>query len=607
MKTKYFQFVVVLLFAAVATILSPGVAFAGSVSSIQGVDRFDTAAREAYAAYPNGCDTAIVVGSEGWSDALSALGLAGALDCPILFVDKSYVPAVTSQALSTLGVSEVIVLGGENSIALETEQFLVTVGSVESVRRVCGDNRFLTQMEIYKFGKTGYDGVDHWGREIAIVVSGLDFPDALSAAPLAFSQAAPIFLVDGSGQLTGEQESALMAGGFKKAVVIGSGALVADETLGYLEALTMFVSGEVTPNAVRLWGADRFETNARVVQWCVNEGYLSWSSPAFASGYLPYDALAGGVVQGKKKGAILLVSHQSNYSIAAAVSNRSSISSITYFGSTAAISQHLRKEIEYRLGWYAPSASEILGQVESSSGSYDIASFGTDFVPSWGNYSRLESALSWFRSSGYRVGFAMVDLKTGQGIASGIDQAFYSASTIKGPYVASINKYQPDMVWPYSNTMQQTINVSSNSGYATLRYRFGAWPFAQYLSDAQVYSFSSSTWYPYFRVKDLAKLWVANYDYFYGTSANLNSSFCRNLFTSSYHSPLYYEFGWQYTVHSKPGWINQGSPRTFNDAGIVMAGDRPYLVVICSDAWERFDMMQNLARVLEDVHNEMVG
>ena len=72
------------------------------------------------------------------------------------------------------------------------------------------------------------------------------------------------------------------------------------------------------------------------------------------------------------------------------------------------------------------------------------------------------------------------------------------------------------------------------------------------------------------------------------------------------YTHLYYELGGRYTVHSKPGWIVTGYPRAFNDAGIIMAGDRPYLVVICSNATERFDMLQNLTRVLDDVHSEMV-
>ena len=73
------------------------------------------------------------------------------------------------------------------------------------------------------------------------------------------------------------------------------------------------------------------------------------------------------------------------------------------------------------------------------------------------------------RQSGYNLGFMMVDLKTGQGVASSSEQFFYSASTIKGPYVASINKYDPGSAWAYSGIMQQTIGISSNSGYATLR------------------------------------------------------------------------------------------------------------------------------------------
>lgn len=607
MKRRVLLPIAVFLVIVVLAAFSPGIAFAGSVNSIQGSDRFETAAKEAFAAYPGGSETVIVAGSEAWADALSALGLAGALDCPILFVEKGSVPGITSQSIESLGASEIVLLGSEDSVSLAAEQALESVRGVEKVRRVGGDDRFSTQMEIYDFGRTGYDGKDHWGHGIAIVASGMNFPDALSVSPLAFSQAAPVFLVGGSGQLSFDQEVALLDGMFERVVVVGSSSCVADETLGYLEALTMASSSDSMSKAVRLAGVDRYETNALVARWCVDQGYLAWNSLAFASGSLPYDALGGGVVQGKRRAVLLMADHVSDSSIAAAVANRASLSTITYFGSTAAVSDHLRKEIEYRLGWYAPSVSEVLNWIELASGSYGIAPINTDFLPTGSNYSQLDWVLTWMRSSGYSVGFTMVDLKTGQGLSSGSNQVFYSASTIKGPYVASLNKYQPSLVWGYSGIMQQTINVSSNSGYATLRYSFGSWPFSQYMADAQVRSFSSNTWYPYFRVKDLAKLWVANYDYFYGASQNVNSAFCRGLFTSSYHSPIYYEMGGQHTVYSKPGWINQDSPRTFNDSGIVMAGDRPYLVTICSDAWERYDMLQALVRALDSVHREMVG
>ncbi len=595
------------LLALLFVLLAPGSAEAAHSSTVAGADRFATAAAQAAQAYPRGCAAVIVVESDAWPDALSAAGLAGALDCPILFTGKDAVPAATAGAISSLGASEVVLIGDERRVSERGEAALGSTGAVKSVRRVCGRDRYETQQAVYDFGRGGYDGVDRWGRGLAVLASGASFPDALSASPLAASEAAPIFLVDPANPLPASQQEALLEGGFSRIVVLGDEGAVSERVLGYARGLTALASPTSTPDAVRLGGADRYETSAALARWCVQEGYLSWDGAAFTSGTRPYDAMAGGVLQAKRGAVMLLADHSSNATVVAAASNRGSMSNIVYFGDSSAVSTHLRIEIEYRLGWYNPTSNDLLNNIESSNGSWGgVVQIGTDFLPSSPNYNRLSDAINWIRSSGYNLGFMMVDLKTGQGVASSSEQFFYSASTIKGPYVASINKYDPGSAWAYSGIMQQTIGISSNSGYATLRNRFGSWCFARYLADAQVGSFNADTWYPYFRVKDLAKLWVANYDYFYNAGQNVNTPFCRSLFTSSYHSPLYYELGGRYTVHSKPGWIVTGYPRAFNDAGIIMAGDRPYLVVICSNATERFDMLQNLTRVLDDVHSEMV-
>ena len=48
-----------------------------------------------------------------FADALSATGLAGALDCPILLTGRDSLPDATAGALSRLGVTRVVVVGGK--------------------------------------------------------------------------------------------------------------------------------------------------------------------------------------------------------------------------------------------------------------------------------------------------------------------------------------------------------------------------------------------------------------------------------------------------------------------------------------------------------------
>ena len=158
---------------------------------------------------------------------------------------------------------------------------------MKSVRRVCGRDRYETQQAVYDFGRGGYDGVDRWGRGLAVLASGASFPDALSASPLAASEAAPIFLVDPANPLPASQQEALLEGGFSRIVVLGDEGAVSERVLGYARGLTALASPTSTPDAVRLGGADRYETSAALARWCVQEGYLSWDGAAFTSGTRP--------------------------------------------------------------------------------------------------------------------------------------------------------------------------------------------------------------------------------------------------------------------------------------------------------------------------------
>ena len=223
--------------------------------------------------------------------------------------------------------------------------------------------------------------------------------------------------------------------------------------------------------------------------------------------------------------------------------------------------------------------------------------------------ARLANAINALRGAGYGVGFTMIDLLTGYGVASSPHDVRYSASTIKGPYVAAINHFDPSgMDGGVMGMMHDTIMYSSNEDYAALRYRFGAGAMQAHLDYCNVHSIDLGSWYVDYSATDLAKLWVGNYWYFY-QDTNGNSEWCRNLYTegltegnSIIHDAL---SGW-YTVHAKPGWFPGQGFDVQNDAGIVMAGDHPYVVSIMSSACNRFAELRELVCAIDDVHKDMV-
>ena len=135
------------------------------------------------------------MGSKGWSDALAASGLAGALDCPILYTDAKSLTGVTAKELSRLGVENVLVLGGTAAVS---DGAFAQLGKSYSVQRLGGTSLYDTQMAIYEYGMAN----NLWAKDTLFVATGRSFADALSVAPVAYKQKAPIFLIDSSSDFT---------------------------------------------------------------------------------------------------------------------------------------------------------------------------------------------------------------------------------------------------------------------------------------------------------------------------------------------------------------------------------------------------------------------
>ena len=75
-----------------------------------GADMFETAAAEAEAAYPDGVESAILVGpGDAWIDALASAGLAASKG-PILFTGKDGLSDAARVAMRELGVRSVLIL-----------------------------------------------------------------------------------------------------------------------------------------------------------------------------------------------------------------------------------------------------------------------------------------------------------------------------------------------------------------------------------------------------------------------------------------------------------------------------------------------------------------
>lgn len=163
------------------------------IERIDGKDRYVVSAKiaERVTDY-SGSDTAIIASAEVFPDALSASTIAGPTGMPILLVKKDTITdPVKSFISSHPEIKNFIVVGGPKTVQ---PAVLGQLPKGAFVERIDGMDRYEVAINVAKFG------MEHFGMDLSTltVVRGDLFPDALSGAPLANYQWAPILLTTSS-------------------------------------------------------------------------------------------------------------------------------------------------------------------------------------------------------------------------------------------------------------------------------------------------------------------------------------------------------------------------------------------------------------------------
>ena len=155
----------------------------GKVTRQSGADRYGTAAAVAEKTFPHGVKTAYLASGEDFPDALAGVPAAALQNGPLLLTRPGALPTSTSNALSELGVENVIVLGGDNAVSERVEHI---VGLTHHVTRLEGPDRYGTSVAISKASFAGTGTV--------FLATGEQFADALSGGAAAGSISAPLLL-----------------------------------------------------------------------------------------------------------------------------------------------------------------------------------------------------------------------------------------------------------------------------------------------------------------------------------------------------------------------------------------------------------------------------
>lgn len=273
----------------------------------QGTDATGTAAAISSSAFATS-EYVIIARFDSFEDAMSATGLAGILDAPILLTNSETLSPDVASEVKRLNATKAYVIGGTLAVKPVVVNQLLAAG-IASCTRLSGQASWDTSLECAKeITRLKTAAADN--RDYAIIATPMNFQDALSVSSFAYKYHVPILLQQGG--LTSQQRSL-------------SGAADSFLKTNYSSA-TIFVPGGVLavsdqsianyPKAIRLTaGMNAYDTCNYIANYMVQHGLLNASSVTIASGseeYKGVDALAGAALAGKGGGVMLLMDKAAN-------------------------------------------------------------------------------------------------------------------------------------------------------------------------------------------------------------------------------------------------------------------------------------------------------
>ncbi|MBN8210431.1 cell wall-binding repeat-containing protein [Bacillus sp. NTK071] len=298
MKKKYL-FIALVFLCMNLFILSVNTADAASlhVDRLAGETRLHTAIEIANKGWPDGVDNkeraVILARADKPADALSAAGLSGVKDAPILLSYPSKLHEVVLDELSRLGTAKVYVLGGTSAISENVVTQLKDANF--DVERIEGKNRFETAVEINR--EAGLEQSKH-----AYLVNGVTVADALSASSSSAINQTPIYLA------TKDTIPAELPKTIKEITIVGGSAVVSTSLENELKNRKVIVN--------RIAGSNRFETNLELIKTTENPNknilFVRGISSKLEAEDYPDAVTAGGLAQRMNATVFLLHPKGSN-------------------------------------------------------------------------------------------------------------------------------------------------------------------------------------------------------------------------------------------------------------------------------------------------------
>lgn len=214
---------------------------------LAGEDRFETAITISNSWKKS--QEAILVNSTATSDLLCATVLSSQIDCPILLTDKNKINESTINEIKRLNVNKLYLIGGADVINESIEKEL----NRDSIKteRISGENRYETSINVAnKINKLKK-------LDTVILVNGeYSVADAVSISPVAGNKNIPVIICkDKEAQI---QIEWMESNNIKKSYIIGGEDVIHETIENGLKNNNI--------NTKRIYGKDRYETNAKVIE-----------------------------------------------------------------------------------------------------------------------------------------------------------------------------------------------------------------------------------------------------------------------------------------------------------------------------------------------------
>jgi putative cell wall-binding protein len=254
-----------------------------------GADRIGTAVEVARAGWERS-DVVLLATASAFPDALAASALAAQREAPLLLTHGGILLGGVRAELERLRPSEVIILGGGAAVAEAVADEVRALPHQPVVRRIAGPDRWRTA------AAAAAEAEAPAGE--ALIVSGENYPDAVSAAALTATAARPPVLLTQHDRLPDATREALLALRVERVTVIGGTAAVGQAVVQELEGMGMGVT--------RLAGDSRFTTSVAVAEEAMRR-FPAAVRVVFATGQDFPDALSAGALATRVGGPVVIV------------------------------------------------------------------------------------------------------------------------------------------------------------------------------------------------------------------------------------------------------------------------------------------------------------